>query len=342
MPDNRPLILAAPWPRSLELLFKPPALIFLRTRYDLVETTEPELPGLPDDILGRARYILGQPAIDGALLERLRGLRAILNVESNLLPNMPYAEVFARGIHVLTTGAAFAVPVAEIGLGFALSLARGIHSADADFRAGSEAWGGDSNSAAGLITGSEIGIIGFGDLGRALSRLLAGFRARVRVFDPWLPASVLREEGVEPAPLQKVLEESDTIFVVAAATDENERLIGKAGFAAMRPGAAFILLSRAALVDFDAMAAAVASGHIRAASDVWPEEPLPSGDPLRSLPGLLHSAHRAGALGQAFKTMGDMILEDLDLMDRNLPPRRCKRAERETATLLRSKPVSRN
>ncbi len=53
---------------------------------------------------------------------------------------MPYDLVFARGIHVVTTGAVFAQPVAEIGLGFALSLLRQIPQADAAFRAGREAW----------------------------------------------------------------------------------------------------------------------------------------------------------------------------------------------------------
>ncbi|MCY1240128.1 hypothetical protein D9M72_529610 [compost metagenome] len=88
--------------------------------------------------------------------------------------------------------------------------------------------------------------------------------------------------------------------------------------------------------------AAVARGHIVAASDVFPEEPLPLDHPVRRLPGFLRSAHRAGALDSAFKKMGDMVLEDMDLMDRNLPPMRCKRAERETVARMRSKPVTVN
>ena len=88
--------------------------------------------------------------------------------------------------------------------------------------------------------------------------------------------------------------------------------------------------------------AAVRSGHIVAASDVFPEEPLAADHPVRSLKGFLRSAHRAGALDVAFKRMGDMVLEDMDLMDRGLPPMRCKRAERETVARMRSKPVTRN
>ena len=113
-------------------------------------------------------------------------------------------------------------------------------------------------------------------------------------------------------------------------------------FAAMKPGAAFILLSRAGVVDFDALMAAVARGHILAASDVFPQEPLPPDHPVRSLEGFLLSAHRAGALDVAFTRMGDMVLEDMALLDKGLPPQLCKRAERETVNRMRSRPVSVN
>jgi phosphoglycerate dehydrogenase-like enzyme len=63
---------------------------------------------------------------------------------------------------------------------------------------------------------------------------------------------------------------------------------------------------------------------------------------VRKLKGFLRSAHRAGALDSAFKKMGDMVLEDMDLMDRGLPPMRCKRAERETVSRMRSRPVTKN
>jgi phosphoglycerate dehydrogenase-like enzyme len=87
---------------------------------------------------------------------------------------------------------------------------------------------------------------------------------------------------------------------------------------------------------------AVHGGHILAASDVFPEEPLARDHPVRKLHGFLRSAHRAGALDVAFKRMGDMVLEDMDLVDRGLPPLRGKRAERETVSRMRSKPVDRN
>ncbi len=340
--DTKPLVICAPEPRSLDLIFTPQKLAELLSRYDLLEVSEGRIEDLPEERLGAARYILGQPPISSETLAKLTSLRAVLNVESNLIDNMPYDQVFARGIHVLTTGAVFAVPVAEIGLGFALDLARGISRADQDFREGREKWGGESNAGARLLTGAEVGIIGFGDLGRAMNRLLTGFHCKVRAFDPWLPPSMLRDHLVVPASLDEVLETSDFLFVMAAVTAENRRFLGADEFARMRPRSAFILLSRADVVEFDALLDAVERGHILAASDVFPEEPVSPDHRVRRLEGILRSAHRAGALDVAFKQMGDMVLEDMELMDRGLPPIRCKRAERETANRMRSRPVDRN
>ena len=343
MPDTeRPLAISAPEPRTLDLIFTPKALAHLREKYEIVEADPENIAGLGGEILGKARYIIGQPPLSKETLDRMPQLRCILNVESNLMNNMPYDMLFQRGIHVVTTGQVFAEPVAEIGLGFALSIARGIVDADVAFRDGGELWGGDGNVGARQISGSDIGIIGFGDLGKALNRVLMGFRAKIKVYDPWMPRSILEENGVTPASLDEVLTTSDFVFVVAAVTSENKGFLGAEAFAGMRKGAAFILLSRADVVDFDALMAAVASGHIVAASDVYPEEPLGKDHPVRKLKGFLRSAHRAGALDSAFKKMGDMVIEDMDLMDRGLPPMRCKRAERETVSRMRSKPVSKN
>jgi phosphoglycerate dehydrogenase-like enzyme len=338
----KPLIISAPEPRTIDLLFQPDRKAELFDRYEILQVPEREVNGLDAEVLRRARYILGQPPLNLETLERMESLRCIFNVESNLLNNMPYDYLFQTGVHVVTTGAVFAQPVAEMGLAMALNLARDVIDADVAFRQGEELWGGDGNAKARLLTGSKIGIIGFGDLGRALAEVLSGFRADIAVYDPWLPASMLEEAGVRSASLNEVLETSETVFVVAAVTSENKGFLDAKAFASMRRGAAFVLLSRADVVDFDDLMDAVASGHILAASDVFPQEPLAADHPVRRLKGFVRSAHRAGALDIAFKRMGDMVLDDMDLLDRGLPPMRCKRAERETVSRMRSAPVTKN
>lgn len=338
----KPVVLSAPAPRSLELIFTPDKRALLHEKYNVIETSDEALAHLPLEQLNSARYIVGQPPISEQTLTKLNNLRAVLNVESNLLNNMPYQSVFERGIHVLTTGAVFAVPVAELGLGLALDLARGITDTDGAFKQGGEQWGGDGNANARLLTNSDVGIIGYGDLGRALNKVLAGFNCNIKVYDPWLPPSVLVENRVIPATLDEVISTSDFLFVVAAVTSENHHFLGAEAFSAMQPNTRFILLSRAEVVDFDALMDAAQSGQVLVASDVFPEEPLPANHRARTLPNFIRSSHRAGALDVAFKQMGNMVLEDMELMDKGLPPMRCKRAERETVSRMQSKPVVQN
>lgn len=108
----------------------------------------------------------------------------------------------------------------------------------------------------------------------------------------------------------------------------------------MKPGTNFLLMSRAAVVDFPAMLDAVRSGHIRAATDVFPAEPVAPDDPVRSIPGLLLSAHRAGGTEDALLEIGRMAVADAELIMRGLPPQLCRRADPGVAERLRSKPVS--
>jgi phosphoglycerate dehydrogenase-like enzyme len=147
------------------------------------------------DHIAEASFIIGQPDLSTELLQRAKNLKAIFSVASNFLDNMDYNHCFAHGIHVLTTVRVFAAPVAEIGLGLALSLERNIVGADRAFGQGKELWGGDGNTEARLISGGNVGFIGFGDLGGALHRLLAGFRANIRVYDPELPKGILEDFG---------------------------------------------------------------------------------------------------------------------------------------------------
>ncbi len=339
---TKPIVISAPEPRSIDLIFEEHSKEKLFSQYDIIEVEADKIDSLDAPTLAQARYILGQPPLSLEVLANMQELRCIFNVESNLLNNMPYEFLFEKGIYVVTTGAVFAEPVAELGLALALCLSRNIVEADAAFRTGDELWGGDGNSQATLLSRSKVGLIGFGDLGRAIARLLQGFRADISVFDPWLPPSLLTEADVTPTSLEHVLTSSDVIFVVASVTNENTGFLNADAFSKMKPGARFILLSRAEIVDFDALIKAVESGHIRAASDVYPIEPMPKEHKVRNLKGFIRSAHRAGALDVAFKKMGEMVLEDMALMDRELPPMCCKRAERETVSRMRSKPVEIN
>jgi phosphoglycerate dehydrogenase-like enzyme len=338
-----PLILVDPLPRTLAMICDGPTRERLERLGRLVVHEDGPMP---DDVVERhlpeAVAILGQTAMPRERLERAPRLRAIVNVEGNFLPNVDYGAALDRGIHVLNASPAFALPVAELALGMAIDLARGISAADRAMRAGTESYGLESNAAAFLLSGQPVGIVGFGDLGRELHRLLAPFGCPTKVYDPWLPTVLIERAGAAPAALDDLLATSRVVFVFAAVTSENEGLLGRAKLEGMRPDAILLLMSRAGVVDFAALTDLVRAGRLRAATDVFPDEPVAPGDPLRELDGVLLSPHRAGGMREAFLQIGRLAVADLELVLAGLPPVACKRAERETAGRLRSRPVQRS
>ena len=340
---GRPLILADPLPRTLPMICAPDVRARLEALGRLeVSDAAPMDPARVDALLPEAVALIGQTDLPAERIARAERLRVVINVEGNFLPNVDYAACRARGIHVLCASPAFADAVAESALGMAIDLARGIGAADRAMRAGTERYGLESNAGAFLLTGAPVGIVGFGDLGRALRRLLAPFRCPVRVFDPWLPAEAIRREGAEPAALDDLLAGSRVVFVLAAATSDNAGFLGDRELRLLPDGAVLALMSRAGVVDFEALVRVVAEGRIRAAVDVFPEEPLPAGHPLRALDGVLLSPHRAGGMPEAFLEIGRLAVGDLELVLRGLPPVLCRRAEAETVDRMRSRPVARS
>ena len=335
-------VLYDPDPRTTDDIFSPDALAAFRSRYEVTEWQGQDRDAFYAEHLPGTEILVSQQAMGADRLALAPKLRAIFNVETNFLPNIDYEECFRRGIPVLAPGGVFAAPVAEMALGMALSLARNIHGEHAAFLRGQEKWLFDGNRDSEMLAGSTVGIIGFGDLGRAVHRLLAPFGCRVQAHDPWLPAGHLRRLGVEPVDFDTLMAENRFVFVMAAITTENKGLIDARALSLMQRGAMLLLMSRAAAVDFPAMTQAAAEGRIRVATDVFPVEPLPQDDPIRQVPNMLFSPHRAGALEFALREIGTRVLEDMDLISRGLAPVACRRAERETVARFRSKPVGRS
>jgi len=333
-------VLYDPAPRATDEIFSPDELAELRSRHDVIEWQGQDRDAFYAQHLPQTDILMSQQAMGSDRLAIAPNLRAIFNVETNFLPNIDYAECFRRGVHVLAPGAVFAAPVAEMALGMALSLARNIHGEHAAFLQGREKWLFEGNKQSELLAGSTVGIIGFGDLGRSLHRLLAPFGCRVQVYDPWLPPGHLKRLGVEPVEFDTLMAGNRFVFVMATITTNNVGMIDARALDLMQPGAMLLLMSRAAAADFPALTAAAASGRIRVATDVFPVEPVPQDDPIRRVPNMLFSPHRAGALTFALREIGTRVLEDLDLIARHLPPVACRRAEPETVAMMRSMPVS--
>ena len=342
MPQSKSkCIFLAPSPRIVADIFDEDNLLRLRALGDVViHEGGPVTDATFEQSAARADIIIGQIDLPESRLKRATSLRAVFNVEGNFLPNIDYAYCFQHGIRVLNISPVFAEPVAEAALGMAIDLARGITRSDRNFRQGAEQYGLAANIEAFSLFRQAIGFIGLGDLGRAILPLLRPFGCRLRAYDPWLPAEYIQSFGCEASSLDEVLQSSRLIFVVAGATSQNQGFLGAEQFSSMPMGAALVLVSRAAVVDFDAMLDFAAQGRIRVATDVFPEEPLPGSHRVRRTENVILCAHQAGAMAATIKGIGKMVVADAELIARGLPPMLCKVAQPETIALFRGKPVS--
>jgi len=170
------VILVDPLPRTLDLIMEPSVRERLERLGRIVLSEKAPMPDATVEAnLADAALIIGQTALPRERLDRAKNLKAIFNVETNLLPNIDYQACQERGIWVLTPASAFASAVAESALAMAIDLARGITAADRAFRNGTERYGLDGNADTFRFANAPVGIIGLGDLGRNLRELIRPF-----------------------------------------------------------------------------------------------------------------------------------------------------------------------
>jgi phosphoglycerate dehydrogenase-like enzyme len=340
---NTTRIFLAPAPRAVSDIFDAQDLAALRSLGELVIHEDGPVTDavFAEKALG-ATLIIGQLDLPAERLAQLPDLKVVFNVEGNFLPNIDYGYCFSHGVRVLNVSPVFAEPVAEVALGMAIDLARGVSRSDRNFRNQCERYGLDANRDAYSLFRQKVGFIGMGDLGRAIVPLLKPFNCDIIAYDPWLPADYLTSLGCQAATLEQVLQTARIVFVVAGVTAHNQGFLDATQFASMQQGASLILVSRAGVVDFEAMLDAADSGRIRVATDVFPVEPVPADHRLRRIENLLLSPHQAGAMQAALQQIGKRVVADAELIARGIAPVMCKAAQPESVSLFRSKPVDKS
>jgi phosphoglycerate dehydrogenase-like enzyme len=185
-----------------------------------------------------------------------------------------------------------------------------------------------------MLFDKPVGFIGYGAIARALQPLLMPFRCPVAAFDPWLADGYLRHSGVAPMSLEELVASSRFIFVLAVPTSENAALLDRELLERIRPESVLVVMSRAHVVDFDAMTELLSQNRFRAAVDVFPTEPLPPDHPIRDLDSVVLSAHRAGSVRDGMWDLGELVVDDLEMIARGLPPRRLQPAAPELVPRL--------
>lgn len=257
--------------------------------------------GTADEVvafLGEAEIMVTQLApMSRGMLERLPRLRMIA-VSRGGPVNIDMAAAREHGVRVVNTPGRNASAVAEFTLGAMLAETRKIRLGHEALRRG--AWRGDLYRAD--VTGRElnemtVGVIGYGNIGTRVVRLLCAFGARVLVHDPYVQLSPEdAAAGVQLVSFERLLAESDVVTLHARVTAETRAMMNAAAFAAMKRGALFLNTARGPLCDYDALLAALTDGTLGSAMlETFAVEPVPPDWPLLQLPNVTVTPHIAGA-----------------------------------------------
>ena len=329
----QPLLLFDPSFRRTDVVFSPEDLGRLRAAARVAWARDEPASGEEIDRVRDEVEIIVTGSWRHGDVSRFPKLRAIMEVGGGFPSpdSLDYAACFSRGIRVQSCAPAFGPAVAEMALGLALAASRQIGWTDRAFRDGTEQWS-HTDFATPLGEpfthyGKQVGLIGFGGLARALVPLLEPFGCPVQVYDPWLTDAYLREHGVTPVDTETLLSTSRFIYVLAVPSAENRAFLDRRRLELIAQDAVFLLMSRAHVVDFDALTDLLAAGRFRAGIDVYPEEPLPADHPIRRVEHAVLSSHRAGV--SALRDVGRLVADDVEAIASGLVPFAMQQAQPE-------------
>jgi D-3-phosphoglycerate dehydrogenase len=219
--------------------------------------------------------------------------------------NIDLAAAAQRGIPVAIAGGAIADSVADMALALILALARHVPQGDRAVRAGR--W---PRLVGMQLRGKTLGIVGLGQIGKAVCRRAVGFGLNVVAYDAYPDMRFAASWGVRFMALDELLANADIVTLHAPALPETYHLISHATLARMKPTALLINTARGDLVDEAALADALQRGLIAgAASDVFQHEP-PGQSALLALDTFIATPHSAGQTEDGLRQMGEITAEN--------------------------------
>jgi phosphoglycerate dehydrogenase-like enzyme len=210
----------------------------------------------------------------------------------DVIPLLPKGVTLcnAAGVHDAST--------AELALGLAIASRRGFYEFAQNQSKGQ--WLHTSNAS---LTDSKVAIVGYGNIGKTIARMLEGFDIDVTSFSRSGKDGALTMENFD-----HLLPTFDVIILIVPLNDQTRHFMNAKRISAMKDGASLINVARGAIIDTDALVSELNSGRISCALDVTDPEPLPAGHPLWSAPNTIITPH-VGGDSKAFEPRGRALVE---------------------------------
>ncbi|WP_018600844.1 phosphoglycerate dehydrogenase [Mycobacterium sp. 155] len=226
------------------------------------------------------------------------------------LDNVDVDAATARGVLVVNAPTSNIHSAAEHALALLLSAARQIPAADATLR--EHAWKRSSFSGTEIF-GKTVGVVGLGRIGQLVAQRLAAFGAHIVAYDPYVSQARAAQLGIELVTLDELLGRAEFISIHLPKTKETAGLIGKENLAKTKPGVIIVNAARGGLIDEQALADAITSGHVRAAGlDVFATEPC-TDSPLFELPQVVVTPHLGASTEEAQDRAGTDVAASVKL-----------------------------
>jgi D-3-phosphoglycerate dehydrogenase / 2-oxoglutarate reductase len=226
------------------------------------------------------------------------------------LDNVDVDAATARGVLVVNAPTSNIHSAAEHALALMLSAARQIPAADATLR--EHSWKRSSFSGAEIF-GKTVGVVGLGRIGQLVAARLAAFGTHIVAYDPYVSQARAAQLGIELLSLDELLARADFISVHLPKTPETAGLFGKEALAKTKPGVIIVNAARGGLIDEQALADAITSGHVRAAGlDVFATEPC-TDSPLFELPQVVVTPHLGASTAEAQDRAGTDVAASVKL-----------------------------
>jgi phosphoglycerate dehydrogenase-like enzyme len=290
-------------------------------QFDQVEVATLRAKGHAADVM-----LPAMSRIDGALMDRIEGLRLIQQWGAGL-EGVDIAAATERKIavaNVPTPGTGNAESVAEWCVMAAIALSRRLPLAQETIRTGGT-WGTPLGRA---LIGRTAGIVGLGGIGQALASRLRAFGMRLiglqRRPEPALAERLGMEWVDGPERLAELLRRSDYLFLCVPLTDQTRHLIDEAALAMLPPQACIINAARGGLLSTQAMLRALAEGRlIGAGLDVFEQEPLDPASPLLGRADVIATSHIAGVTDVSYRGSARGVVANIVRILAGQPPFNC-------------------
>ncbi|MBN8524241.1 MAG: hydroxyacid dehydrogenase [Planctomycetes bacterium] len=261
-------------------------------------------------VLARADYLLGSwgmPKLDAAFLAAAPRLRAVCYAAGSV-KGFATPESYARGVTITTAMFANAIPVAEVTVALITLANKHWFQAQAELRQ-TKRWERKATHPGNYRT--EVGLIGFGAIGRLVAQRLRMMDLRVQVFDPFAKDADLAAHGCTRQPdLLQLARACDVVSLHAPNIPQTRHMLAAPFFQAMRDGACFINTARGALVHEPSLIAELLTGRITAHLDVTDPEPPVQDSPFWTLPNCFLTPHLAGSTCGEIRRMGTMAIDE--------------------------------